>query len=48
MKIENRDVATETSRGKSLQGGISVMEKVVLKIKLTILEYRRDRNITYD
>ena len=29
----------------SLREGISVTEKVVLKIKLTIVEYRRDRNI---
>ena len=31
---------------ESLRGGISVTEKVVFKIKLTIAEYRRDRNIS--
>ena len=28
--------------GKSGEGGISVMEKIVLMIKLNIVEYRRD------
>ena len=42
MKTENRDVIIGT---ESLRGGISVTEKLVLKIKLTIAEYRRDRNI---
>ena len=44
MKIENRLVATDTLLNL-FKGGIFVIKKVVLKIKLTISEYRRDRNI---
>ena len=43
IKIENRYWTIDTS--SILRGGISVTEKVVLKIKLTIVEHWRDRNI---
>ena len=45
MKNENEVVAIDTYLNLFKSGGISVMEKVSLKIKQTIAEYRRDRNI---
>ena len=44
MKIENRDVAIDTYLNLFV-GGFSVTEKVELKTKLIIAEYRRDKNI---
>ena len=44
MKIERRDVAIDTQLNL-FKEGISVTQRVVVKIKLTIVEYRRDRNI---
>ena len=46
LKIENRHVAIDTKLNL-LEGAIAVKEKVVIKIKLTIVEYRRDRNRIY-
>ena len=46
LKIENRDVAIDI-KVNLLEGAIAVKEKVVIKIKLTIVEYRRDRNRIY-
>ena len=46
LKIENRHVAIDTKLNL-LEGAIAVKEKVVIKIKLTIIEYRRDRNRIY-
>ena len=45
VKNENEVVAIDTYLNLFKSGGISVMEKVSLKIKQTIAEYRRDRNI---
>ena len=42
MKIENRDVVIETLVNL-FEGRISVTEKVILKLKLNIVEYRKDR-----
>ena len=51
VKNENGDVAIDTQLnlfkvgGVGERGRIYVMEKVVLKIKLTLVEYRRDSNV---
>ena len=44
MKIENRDLAMGIEL--NLLKGELVSEKVVLKIKLTIVDYWSDRNIS--
>ena len=45
MKIESRDLAISTYLNLG-EEQTSLTEKVVLKIKLTIFEYRRDQNIS--